>query len=65
MRGDLLLVNGAVRTMDPARPEAAAVAIRQGRVVAVGAERRSGRIGGVSPSANPAGRRCGAPRREP
>lgn len=36
--GDLLLVNGRVRTMDPAQPEATAVAIRSGRVVAVGAD---------------------------
>ncbi len=34
--GDLLLVNGRVRTMDRANPEASAVAIRQGRVVFVG-----------------------------
>src|SRR5687767_8472137 len=36
MPGDLLLVNGRVVTMEPARPTASAVAIRQGRVVAVG-----------------------------
>ncbi|MBA3416511.1 MAG: amidohydrolase [Chloroflexia bacterium] len=36
--GDLLLVNGRVRTMDPARPEATAVAIRFGRVAAVGSD---------------------------
>ncbi len=36
--GDLLLVNGRVRTMDPARPEAAAVAIRSGRVAVVGGD---------------------------
>jgi len=35
---DLLLGNGRVVTMDPARPEASAVAIRHGRVVAVGAD---------------------------
>jgi hypothetical protein len=33
---DLLLLNGRVRTMDRANPEASAVAIRQGRVVFVG-----------------------------
>ena len=38
MHGDLLLVNGRVLTMDPTRPEATAVAIRQGRVVAVGSD---------------------------
>ncbi|MFN8592062.1 MAG: amidohydrolase [Thermomicrobiales bacterium] len=34
--GDLLLVNGRVRTMDPAHPAVSAVAIRQGRVVFAG-----------------------------
>ncbi|CAA9569537.1 MAG: Exoenzymes regulatory protein AepA in lipid-linked oligosaccharide synthesis cluster [uncultured Thermomicrobiales bacterium] len=38
MSGDLLLLNGRVLTMDPARPEASAVAIRQGRIVAVGGD---------------------------
>jgi len=41
MRGDVLLVNGRVATMDPARPEASAVAIRQGRVVAVGTDQEA------------------------
>ncbi|MCC7021920.1 MAG: amidohydrolase [Thermomicrobiales bacterium] len=36
MPGDLLLVNGRVRTMDPANPAASAVAIRMGRIVYVG-----------------------------
>ena len=36
MPGDLVLVNGRVRTMDAARPEASAVAIRMGRIVYVG-----------------------------
>ena len=36
MPGDLLLLNGKVRTMDPANPVASAVAIRQGRVVFAG-----------------------------
>ena len=35
---DLILRNGRVLTMDPARPEATAVAIRQGRVVAIGTD---------------------------
>lgn len=38
MLGDLLLVNGHILTMDPAQPEASAVAIRQGKVVAVGSD---------------------------
>src|SRR3954470_4578547 len=36
MPGDLLLVNGRVRTMDMANPAVSAVAIRMGRVVYVG-----------------------------
>lgn len=36
MVGDLVLVNGRIRTMNPAQPGAEAVAIRQGRIVAVG-----------------------------
>ncbi|MGX6447762.1 amidohydrolase [Patulibacter sp. S7RM1-6] len=33
---DLLLVGGRVRTLDPTRPSASAVAVRDGRIVAVG-----------------------------
>ena len=36
MLGDLLLVNGAIRTMDPANPAVSAVAMRMGRVVYAG-----------------------------
>ncbi len=36
MRGDLVLVNGHVITMDRTRPEASAVAIRNGTIAAVG-----------------------------
>ena len=36
--GDLLLLNGRFRTMDPAQPAASAVAIRMGRVAFVGDE---------------------------
>jgi predicted amidohydrolase YtcJ len=36
MMADMLLVNGKVRTCDPEGPSAAAVAIRDGRIVAVG-----------------------------
>ncbi|MDQ3226634.1 MAG: amidohydrolase [Chloroflexota bacterium] len=36
MTGDLLLVNGRIRTMDPAHPAVSAVAIRMGRVVYAG-----------------------------
>src|SRR3712207_3164335 len=36
MAGDLLLVNGRIRTMDVTNPAVSAVAIRMGRVVYVG-----------------------------
>lgn len=36
MLGDMLLVNGAIRTMDPANPAVSAVAMRLGRVVYAG-----------------------------
>jgi len=36
---DLLLHNGRILSMNPARPEATAVGIRQGRIVAIGAEK--------------------------
>src|SRR3954451_923467 len=36
MNGDILLVNGRIITMNPAQPEARAVAIRNGRIVVVG-----------------------------
>lgn len=35
---DLVLVNGAVHTVDPSRPRASAVALRDGQIVAVGEE---------------------------
>jgi predicted amidohydrolase YtcJ len=38
MNGDLLLVNGRVLTMDPANPEVTAVAIRGGKIAAVGTD---------------------------
>jgi predicted amidohydrolase YtcJ len=33
---DLVLINGRIRTLDPARPSASAIAIQQGTIVAVG-----------------------------
>lgn len=36
---DLILVGGTVLTMDPAAPQAAAVAVKDGRIVAVGADK--------------------------
>src|ERR1700754_504915 len=44
---DLLLVNANVRTMDPGRPRAAAVAVAGGEIVAVGDD-PSAMAGGVS-----------------
>jgi predicted amidohydrolase YtcJ len=44
---DLLLVNASVRTMDPARPRATAVAVAGGRVTYVGDE-AAGAAGGAS-----------------
>jgi predicted amidohydrolase YtcJ len=38
MPADLILFNGAILTMDPARPEATAVAARDGSIVAVGGD---------------------------
>ena len=35
---DLLLVNGSVHTVDPSQPSATAVAVRDGRIVAVGGD---------------------------
>jgi predicted amidohydrolase YtcJ len=43
MPGDLLLTNGRVVTMNPARPNASVVAIRQGRVISVGDDVDEGR----------------------
>ncbi len=37
-RADTLLTNGSIYTMDPTRPRASAVAIRAGRILAVGGE---------------------------
>ena len=36
---DTLLVNGRIATLDPLAPEASAVAIREGRFLAVGDDR--------------------------
>ena len=38
VESDLLLVNGTVHTLDPARPVASALAISAGRIAAVGDE---------------------------
>jgi predicted amidohydrolase YtcJ len=44
---DLVLVHGAVLTMDPARPREAAVAVRDGRIVGTGADERDLRSAGL------------------
>lgn len=38
MQADLILLNGDIRTMDPARPRASALAVAQGRILALGAD---------------------------
>ena len=38
MQADLAIVDGAVHTVDPATPQAEAVAVTAGRIVAVGAD---------------------------
>ncbi len=43
---DVLLVNGAVHTVDPSLPQASAVAIRADRIVAVGDDRALGELSG-------------------
>ncbi len=43
-RADLLLTNARVVTLDPARPEARALAIRDGRVLAAGSEAELARL---------------------
>lgn len=45
-RADLVLLNGRVVTMDPARPDATAVAIAGDRVLAVGSDEEIGRLRG-------------------
>lgn len=43
---DLIVTNGAVLTMDPARPEAEAVAVADGRITAVGSRAEIERLAG-------------------
>ncbi len=45
---DLLFVNGAVRTMEPARRTASALAVREGRIAAVGLDADLRRLAGPS-----------------
>jgi predicted amidohydrolase YtcJ len=44
-RADLVILNGKVLTMDPARPEATAIAIRGDRVLAVGTDEEIAKLG--------------------
>ncbi len=45
-RAELLLRNGVVYTLDPARPKAAAIAIAQGRILAAGSEAEAAAFAG-------------------
>jgi predicted amidohydrolase YtcJ len=45
-RADLLLLDGKILTLDDARPRARAIAVREGRIVAVGDDAAVGRLGG-------------------
>src|SRR5215207_2742906 len=46
MNGDLLLFNGRIITMDPDKPEATAIAIRGGKVAAVGSDNEAAEAAG-------------------
>src|SRR6058998_536805 len=48
MPADLILTNGAVVTLDPARPEARAVAVRGDTIAAVGSDDEIARLAGPS-----------------
>ena len=61
MAADLLLVNGVVRTMDPARPAASAVALRGGRILAVGTRDEARAVLGAQPEIVDLGGRCVLP----
>jgi predicted amidohydrolase YtcJ len=54
---DLIVVNGRVTTLDQGRPEATALAIRDGRFVAVGTDAEIRALGGAQPQVIDAGRR--------
>lgn len=45
---DLIITNGAVVTMDPHQPHAEAVAVKDGRIIAVGSAVETGRLAGLS-----------------
>lgn len=45
LTADLILTGGRVATLDPARPHATALAIRNGRIMAVGGDEVAGLAG--------------------
>ncbi|MFL5760966.1 MAG: amidohydrolase [Thermomicrobiales bacterium] len=51
MNGDLLLFNGGVLTMDQAKPEATAIAIRGGKIAAVGTDAEAREAAGAKAEA--------------
>src|SRR4030095_7959343 len=57
---DLILFNGSVATMDPARPRASALAIRDGKVLIVGSDTDVLKLKGIA-SAIDVGGRCVIP----
>jgi predicted amidohydrolase YtcJ len=50
---DLVIRNGRVYTQDPARPAAAAIAVRDGRIMAVGDDQDMSPFVGAEPSWSP------------
>jgi predicted amidohydrolase YtcJ len=58
---DLILFNGSVATMDRARPRVSAIAIRDGKVAAVGTDAEVLRLKGQGTRVIDAGRRCVVP----
>jgi hypothetical protein len=61
MHGELLLFNGKIHTMDPARPLASAVAARDGRILAVGESDGTRACLGSRPEIVDLGGRCVVP----
>lgn len=61
MSADLIIVNGTVRTMDPAQPAAEAVAVYRNRITAVGNDRAVRALAGSGTRVVDAGRRLVLP----
>src|SRR5262245_30440726 len=58
---DLVLFNGAITTLDAAQPHASAVAVRDGRIVAVGADSDVLKLRGPNTRSIDLGQRCVIP----